>query len=112
MYFKRNTNRTILTDDNLEKNEVFNVKILCVTYLSKFIQQADSTNKEYKKMQKLFITLNDVETELQENREKIKILTEKNDALNIKVKSLEIKVNKQKDNNKYSQRYKKDKRKE
>ena len=48
-------------------------------------------------MQKLFITLNDVETELQENREKIKILTEKNDALNIKVKSLEIKVNKQKD---------------
>ncbi len=48
-------------------------------------------------MQKLSITLNDVETELKENREKVKILTENNDALNIKVKSLENKVNKQKD---------------
>jgi len=45
-------------------------------------------------MQKLSITLNDVETELKENREKVKILTENNDALNIKVKSLEKKVNK------------------
>ena len=61
-----------------------------------FFQQVDSTNKEYKKMQKLSISLNDVETELKENREKVKILTENNDALNIKVKSLENKVNKQK----------------
>ena len=59
--------------------------------IDKFIQQVDSTNKEYKKMQKLSITLNDVETELKENREKVKILTENNDALNIKVKSLEKK---------------------
>ena len=36
-------------------------------------------------MQKLSITLNDVETELKENRKKVKILT----ALNIKIKSLE-----------------------
>ena len=43
--------------------------------IDKFIQQVDSTNKEYKKMQKLSITLNDVDTELQENRKKIKILT-------------------------------------
>lgn len=55
------------------------------------------TNKEYKKMQKLSITLNDVETELKENREKVKILTENNDALNIKVKSLEKKIDKQED---------------
>jgi len=34
------------------------------------IKQVDSTNNEYKKMQKLSITLNDVETELKENREK------------------------------------------
>ena len=60
--------------------------------IDKFIQQVDSTNKEYKKMQKLSITLNDVETELKENREKVKILTENNDALNIKVKSLEKKI--------------------
>lgn len=63
----------------------------------KFIQQVNSTNGEYKKMQKLSITLNNVDTELQENREKIKILTENNNALNIKVKSLEKKVDKQKD---------------
>ena len=40
-------------------------------------------------MQKLSVTLNNVDTELQENREKIKILIENNDASNIKVKSLE-----------------------
>ena len=39
--------------------------------IDKFIQQVDSTNKEYKKMQKLSITLNDVENELKENREKV-----------------------------------------
>ena len=65
--------------------------------IDKFIQQVDSTNKEYKKMQKLSITLNVVDTELQENRKKIKILTEDNEALNIKVKSLEKKINKQED---------------
>ncbi len=48
-------------------------------------------------MQKLSITLNDVKTELKENREKVKILAENNDALNIKVKSLEKKINKQED---------------
>ena len=65
--------------------------------IDKFLQQVDSTNKEYKKMQKLYITLNDVETELKENREKVKILTENNDALNIKVKSLKKKIDKQED---------------
>ena len=65
--------------------------------IDKFIQQVDSTNEEYKKMQKLSITLNDVETELKENRKKVKILTENNDALNIKVKSLEKKIDKQED---------------
>ena len=43
------------------------------------------------------MTLNNVDTELQGNKEKIKILTENNDALNIKVKSLEKKIDKQKD---------------
>ena len=65
--------------------------------IDKFIKQVDSTNEEYKKMQKLSITLKDVETELKENREKVKILTENNDALNIKVKSLEKKIDKQED---------------
>jgi len=48
-------------------------------------------------MQKLSVTLNNLDTELQENREKIKILTENNNALNIKVKSLEKKIDKQED---------------
>ena len=65
--------------------------------IDKFIQQVNSTNDEYKKMQKLSVTLDNVDTELQGNREKIKILTENNGALNIKVKSLEKKVDKQKD---------------
>ena len=65
--------------------------------IDKFIQQVDSINKEYKKIQKLSITLNDVETELKVNREKVEILTENNDALNIKVKSLEKKIDKQED---------------
>ena len=65
--------------------------------IDKFIQQVDSTNEEYEKMQKLSITLNDVENELKDNRKKVKILTENNDALNIKVKSLEKKIDKQED---------------
>ncbi len=62
-----------------------------------FIQQVNTTNDEYKKMQKLSVTLNNVDAELQENREKIKILTENNNALNIRVKSLEKKIDKQED---------------
>lgn len=65
--------------------------------IDKFIQQVNTTNDEYKKMQKLSVTLNNVDTELQENKEKIKILTENNNALNIKVKSLEEKIDKQED---------------
>ena len=76
-----NKNKYILNKDDKDK-------------IDKFIQQVDSTNKEYKKMQKLSITLNDVENEY---REKVKILTENNDALNIKVKSLEKKIDKQED---------------
>lgn len=66
-----------------------------------FIQQVNSTNDEYKKIQKLSVTLNNVDTELQENRKKIKILIENNDALHIKVKSLEKKVDKQKNREDY-----------
>lgn len=48
-------------------------------------------------MQELSITLNNVDTELQENREKIKILTENNNALSLKVKTLTKNIEK-KDN--------------
>ena len=65
--------------------------------IDKFIQQVNTTNDEYKRMQKLSVTLINVDTELQENREKIKILTENNNALKIKVKSLEKKIDKKED---------------
>ena len=52
------------------------------------IIKQEITFGEYKKMQNLSVTLNNVDTELQDNREKIKILIENNNALNIKVKSL------------------------
>ncbi len=56
--------------------------------IDKFINKVNSTNDEYKKMQELSITLNNVDAELQENREKIKILTENNNVLSLKVKTL------------------------
>lgn len=40
--------------------------------IDKFIQQVDLTNKEYKKMQKLSIILNNVETELKKTGKKLK----------------------------------------
>ena len=73
-----NKDKYVLKRDN--KNKIIN-----------FIHHVNSTNNEYKKMQKLSITLNNVDIELQENRKKIKIVTENNNALNIKVKSLEKK---------------------
>ena len=38
--------------------------------------------------EKLSVNLNNVDTELEENREKIKILTENNEALSLKVDAL------------------------
>ena len=53
-----------------------------------YIDKVDNTNKDFKKTEMLSVTLNNVDTELQENREKIKILTENNKALTLKVDTL------------------------
>ena len=53
-----------------------------------YVDKVDDTNKDFKKTEMLSVTLNNVDTELQENREKIKILTEKNKALTLKVDTL------------------------
>jgi regulator of replication initiation timing len=53
-----------------------------------FIEQVDNTNKEYDKIQTLSTTLNNVNDELQDNRKKIKTLTENNEALNLRVNTL------------------------
>jgi len=55
---------------------------------NKDINVKDITNKDFKKTEMLLVTLNNVDTELQENREKIKILTENNKALSLKVDTL------------------------
>ncbi len=53
-----------------------------------YVDKVQDTNKDFKKTEMLSVTLNNVDTELQENREKIKILTENNKALSLKVDTL------------------------
>lgn len=53
-----------------------------------YVDKVKDTNKDFKKTEMLSVTLNNVDTELQENREKIKILTENNKALSLKVDTL------------------------
>lgn len=53
-----------------------------------YVNKVQDTNKDFKKTEMLSVTLNNVDTELQENREKIKILTENNKALTLKVDTL------------------------
>lgn len=62
-----------------------------------FINQVDNTNKEYEKIQTLSKTLNNVNDELKDNRKKIKTLTENNQALNLRVDTLNDTI-KDKDN--------------
>lgn len=54
----------------------------------KYVDKVQDTNEDFKKIEMLSVTLNNVDTELQENREKIKILTENNKALTLKVDTL------------------------
>lgn len=53
-----------------------------------YIDKVDKTNTDFKRTEKLSVTINNVDTELEENREKIKILTENNEALSPKVDTL------------------------
>ena len=53
-----------------------------------YVDKVQDTNKDFKKTEMLSVTLNNADTELQENREKIKILTENNKALSLKVDTL------------------------
>ena len=53
-----------------------------------YVDKVQDTNKDFKKTEMLSVTLNNVDTELQENRKKIKILTENNKALTLKVDTL------------------------
>lgn len=61
------------------------------------INQVDSTNKEYDKIQTLSNTLVNVHEQLKDKNNKIKTLNENNDALNLRVKILNDTI-KEKDN--------------
>ena len=69
----------------------------CKDKINSFISQVENTNKEYKNIQKLSTTLTNVDSNIKENNKKIKILTENNEALELRVKSL-IEKNIKKDN--------------
>ena len=60
----------------------------CKDKINSFISQVENTNKEYKNIQKLSTTLTSVDSSIKENNKKIKILTENNEALELRVKSL------------------------
>ena len=62
-----------------------------------FINQVDSTNKEYDKIQTLSNTLVNANEQLKDKNNKIKTLTENNKALNLRVKILNDTI-KEKDN--------------
>ena len=59
-----------------------------------YVDKLQDTNKDFKKTKMLSVTLNNVDTELQVNREKIKILTENNKALTLKVDTLSKNIDK------------------
>ena len=62
-----------------------------------FIEQVNNTSKEYDKIQTLSNTLVNAHEQLKDKNNKIKILTENNEALNLRVKSLNDTI-KEKDN--------------
>ena len=61
-----------------------------------FIKQVDNTSKEYDKIQTLSTTLTNVDVQIKDKNKKIKTLTENNEALSLRVKTLE-KSNNEKD---------------
>ena len=61
-----------------------------------FINKVDNTNKEYDKIQTLSNTLINVDDQIKDKNKKIKTLTENNEALSLRVKTLE-KSNNEKD---------------
>ncbi len=63
-----------------------------------YINAVNETNKEYKNIQTLSITLNNIDEELKNNKEKIKTLSENNSALELRVSTLNKSI-KEKDEN-------------
>ncbi len=60
--------------------------------LLNYIDEVDNTNSEYQNIQELSITLKDVDKELKDNKKQIKVLTENNNALELRNKNLNNKI--------------------
>ncbi len=84
-----------LDNNSIESKEIVDNLKTTITSKDKILnllQQINDTNSEYKEMKELFITLNNVDDELNNNRDKIKTLTENNNALNLRVSPLEKEI--------------------
>ena len=88
----KTTNDIKDTINNLKKapivNNTYTISESDRNKIIDYVDKVQDTNKDFKKTEMLSVTLNNVDTELQENREKIKILTENNKALTLKVDTL------------------------
>lgn len=79
---------------NMEESLKKRLEIICdfcnttPTIINGSIRKIDKTNNEYKNIQTLSVTLNNVDEELKENREKIKVLTENNNALSLSAETI------------------------
>lgn len=62
--------------------------------LINYLDKVDKTNIEYQNINELSITLNNVNEELKENKNKIKYLAESNNALNIRIDNLKENISK------------------
>ena len=62
--------------------------------LINYFDKVDKTNIEYQNINELSITINNVKDELMENKNKIKYLTESNNALNIRIDILKENISK------------------
>ncbi len=82
--------KEIITDlkTTLTSKEKYVLKQEDKDKLVSYIDSVSKTNDEYKKVQTLSVTLNNVDTEIKENRDKIKTLTENNEALTLRVENL------------------------
>ena len=82
--------KEIITDlkTTLTSKEKYVLKQEDKEKLVAYIDSVSKTNDEYKKIQTLSVTLNNVDTEIKENHDKIKTLTENNEALTLRVENL------------------------
>ena len=82
--------KEIITDlkTTLTSKEKYVLKQEDKDKLVSYIDSVSKTNDEYKKIQTLSVTLNNVDAEIKENHDKIKTLTENNEALTLRVENL------------------------